>query len=339
MTICFYGNSLGSNAVHREILAEAREHNTRLYFIAGDVVSHTSGADGRPDAVFDDYRAVFSTPESPLKLWPYTPGPVVFAVPGGSDEQYFLPRDVADFADVSLAGRSAYEGSVECGVRLFDAFYLEQMRLRVQPLTLQSKPLPKSPFGDYLLIIGTGTKREAAVLAIYRTDRWAFQSEQISWIDSTVGFFRAESPSIPLIAIAHDAQWYHSDSLDDGTVESPLSGVRSGSAQNDLELRERLAAMLVDYRVDLALAADNDDYSASIAGGLLRMNTGAASPADSARGRSGVDNLWIEYTQTDSSIQINVHPAGKGLRPAAAASGLAFEKHRSAESVWRDSNP
>ncbi len=343
ITICIYGEPRGSSAAHRALLRDAKKHAPRLFLIAGNVLDHRNGIAGRPDAVLNDYRTVFSSPENPLKLWPFTPGPALFATPGGFDEQYYLPKDVAASADSLMAGRTAYEGTWEYGVRLYDSFYLEQMRLRVQPLTKHSQPLPRSPYGDYLLVIGTGSKKDLAVISIYRTDRWSFKTGQISWLDSTLAFFRAEAPSIPLLAISHDQLWYLPDTLDDGSHVGLGAGVREGQPESDLALRRQVCRMFQEYRVDLAIAAGSGEYRAASNDGLLRINAGAVLCEDASGARIAQDNLWIEYTQNDTTLQVTAHPLegsmGCGLRPEAAAAGITFEKHRAPNSIWRVLTP
>jgi hypothetical protein len=343
LRVCIYGDNRGSNRVHRAILKQARAVEPRLFLVVGDVLKFDYGYRGTPEAVLNDYRAVFATPENSLQWWPAAPGPAVFVVPGGHDEQFFLDPKIAAVADTSHGKRYAYEGTNELGVRLYEAFDLEEMYVRVQPFVDFGQPLPMSPYGDYLLMVGSGARHDLALLLLYRTDRWCFRADQINWADSTLAALRQESPHLPLIVSAHDWTWFLPDTLDDGHLDGANNSVRDGSAEFDAQLKRRLRDILLRYRTDVALAADLHAYWADAEGSLLRLNCGAAICTDPQGERVASDNLWLEYVQTPESLKIITHPIeppiGCGLRAEAAAYGIAFAKSRAAGSVWRRINP
>jgi hypothetical protein len=343
LRVCIYGDNRGSNRVHRAILKQARVVEPRLFLIVGDVLKFDYGYRGTPEAVLNDYRAVFATPENSLEWWPAAPGPAVFVVPGGHDEQFFLDPKLAAVADTSRGKRYAYEGTNELGVRLYEAFDLEEMHVRVQPFVDFDQPLPMSPYGDYLLMVGSGARHDLALLLLYRTDRWCFRADQIDWVDSTLAALRAEWPHLPLIAAAHDWTWYLPDTLDDGHLDGANNSVRDGSAKFDALQKQRLRRILLRNRADLAVAADLHAYWADADSPLLRLNCGAAICTDAQGARVAFDNLWLEYVQTPESLKVIAHPIeppiGCGLRSEAAAYGIAFVKSRAAGSVWRRTNP
>jgi hypothetical protein len=66
LRVCIYGDNRGSNRVHRAILKQARAVEPRLFVIVGDVLKFDYGFRGTPEAVLNDYRAVFATPENSL---------------------------------------------------------------------------------------------------------------------------------------------------------------------------------------------------------------------------------------------------------------------------------
>jgi hypothetical protein len=342
LRICIYGDNRGSNEVHRTILREAQRVTPRMFVIDGDVVKYDYGQLGTPEAVLQDYRKIFATHDNSLSLWPATPGPVVFVAAGGHDEQYFLDPETAAIADTSKGRRYAYEGRSNLGVQLYDAFRLDEMRIRVQPLTELTKPLPRSRFGDYFVIVGVGSRRDVALLVLYRSDRWGFQPEQVDWIEQTLAAFRKMSPSVPLIAVAHDWTWYLPDVTDDGSTDGSRNAVSNGTPQADQSQKQRLFAIMTQHNVDLAIASDLHAYWADTSGSLLRINCGAAICRDPDGEIVAADNAWIEYAQTNSRIQIRVHPIdppiGCGLREEAAAYGVHFEKNRTAGSTWRQIN-
>ncbi|RPH92833.1 hypothetical protein EHM69_11880 [candidate division KSB1 bacterium] len=343
LRICIYGDNRGSNPVHRAVLKAAFKRDPRLFVIAGDILKHDYGYKGTPEAVFNDYRAVFATTRNPLELWPATPGPVIITTPGGHDEQFFVDPQSAAAADTAHGHRNIFEGTNELGVKLYDAFVLEEMRMRGQPFTEIGKPLPMSPYGDYLLLIGSGSHRDVALLMLYRTDRWCFRSDQIDWVDSTLAALRVLSPSLPLIAVAHDWTWFQPDVLDDGSIDGANNAVRDASPQLDQRQKRRLHRLMLKYRVDLAVAADRHAYWAGSEGSLLRLNCGAAICTDPDGDPVALDNLWLEYEQTSDSLRVFVHsidpPVGCGLRQEAAALGTAFAKYRAADSTWRPIQP
>jgi hypothetical protein len=329
--------------VHREILKQARKLHPRFFIIDGDLIKSDYHQSGKPEALLADYRSVFATPQNDLREWPQAPGPVIFPVPGGFDEQYFVRSDMATMADTSLGRRSIFEGTCDLGMQLYDVFNLDQMRIPVQPLPEIGKPLPMSDFGDYFIISGAGPRRDCALLVLYRTDRWGFREEQVNWVDKTLDGFRRVSPTLPLIAVASDWTWYFPDSLDDGRSDGRAHAVREGSAQSDERQKARLFHLLDKYHADVAIAAGHHAYWADAAGGLLRVNCGSAICEDPHGERVGVDNLWLEYRQTTDSLFLKVHdiepPAGCGLRTESAIYGSEFVKHRAAGSVWRTTNP
>ncbi|HEY3294884.1 MAG TPA: hypothetical protein VGL38_05565 [bacterium] len=342
--ICIYGDNRGANRVHRTILKQAKKLHPRLFVIDGDVVKYDYGRAGTPEAVLNDYRSVFAAPDHPLDFWPNAPGPAVFTTPGGDDEQYFLDPETAHRADQVPGKRCAYEGTNELGVQLYEMFDLDAMRIRVQPLTEIDKPLPMSDYGDYLLIVGSGSRRDCALLMLYRSDRWAFREDQIRWVDSTLTALRKASPALPLIAVAHDWTWFFPDTLDNGHIDGAENGVRGGSAEEDQKQRRRLAEALHTFRVDVAVSSDRHAYWAGKDGSLLRINCAAAICADPRGERVAVDNLWLEYSQTPSTIKVVVHPVdppgGCGITSASSSAyGLAFEKDRAAGSAWRSTQP
>lgn len=341
--LCIYGDNRGSSRVHRDILRQAKALEPRLFVINGDVLKYDYGATGTPEAVLDDYREVFAAAENRLTLWPAAPGPVVFTAVGGHDEQFFLDPDVAAMADTMPGGRTAYEGTNQLGVQLYEAFSLDQMRLRVQPLPEIERPLPMSPYGDYLLIVGSGPRRDCALLFLYRSDRWAFRPDQIAWVDSVLTVLRRQSPQLPLIAVAHDWTWFFPDTLDDGSADGAYNAVREGSPEADAQQKRRLLELMLRHRVDVAVAADRHAYWAGVEGSLLRVNCGAAICKDHHGARVAADNLWLEVSQTDSSLRVAAHPVdpppGCGLTPEAAAFGTVFEKSRIAGSFWQAIKP
>jgi hypothetical protein len=341
--MCIYGDNRGSNSVHRAILKQARAVDPRLFVIVGDVVKYDYGYHGTPEAVLNDYRGVFSTPQNTLQWWPSAPGPAVFVVPGGHDEQYFLDPQIAAVADTSHGKRYAYEGTNELGVRLYEAFALSEMYVRVQPFVEFGQTLPMSPYGDYLLVIGSGARRDAGLLVLYRTDRWCFREDQVTWVDSTLAAFREISPRIPLLAVAHDWTWYLPDTLDDGHLDGANNGIRGGSAEFDVRQKQRLQRILRRYRADMAIASDLHAYWAESDSAMLRINCGAAMCRDPHGEQVASDNLWLEYAQTAESLKVIVHPIeppiGCGLRSDAAAYGIEFAKSRAAGSVWRRTTP
>jgi hypothetical protein len=343
LRICIYGDNRGSSRVHRAILRQAKQIKPRLFVIAGDVLRYDYGSKGTPDAVLGDYRNVFGTVENSLSFWPSAPGPAIFCAPGGDDEQYFLSPEMAATADTARGKRSAYEGTSDLGMQLYDAFDLDQMRLRVQPLSELGKELPMSPYGDYLLIVGSGPRRDCAIMVLYRTDRWCFRQSQIDWVDSTLAVFRKESPTLPLIMVGHDWTWIFPDTLDDGRMDGSFNGVREGSPEYDQTQKRRLQKIMQSRHVDLAIASDRHAYWAGKEGALLKINCAAASCTDIHGERVALDNVWVEYSQTPSTIQVITHPveppSGCGLRAETAALGIAFEKNRTAGSVWRTVNP
>lgn len=325
------------------MLKQARSIEPRLFIIAGDVLKYDYGFRGTPEAVLNDYRAVFAAPENSLQWWPSAPGPAVFAVPGGHDEQYFLDPKIAAVADTSRGKRYAYEGTNELGVRLYHAFELDEMFVRVQPFVEVGQTLPMSPYGDYLLVVGSGARRELAVLFLYRTDRWCFRADQIDWIDSTLSRLRIQSPRIPLITVGHDWTWFFPDTLDDGHLDGAQNAIREGSAEFDSGQKRRLWSLLQNYRADIAIASDLHAYWVEADSAILRVNCGAAICTDAVGDRVASDNLWLEYIQTAESLKIIAHPVeppiGCGLRAEAAAMGTAFVKSRNADSIWRRTNP
>lgn len=343
LRVCIYGDNRGASRVHRAILKQAKKIHPRLFVIDGDVVKYDFGKPGTPEAVLHDYRSILATPDNPLDFWPDAPGPAVFVTPGGDDEQFFLNPETARIADKSRGKRCAYEGTNELGVKLYELFALDAMRIRVQPLTEIEKPFPMSSYGDYLLIVGSGSRRDCALLMIYRTDRWAFREAQVNWIDSTLKVLRKTSPSLPLLAVAHDWTWFFPDTLDDGHLDGADNGVLGASAESDLKQKKRLFGLMRKYRVDLAVSADRHVYWAGLDGSLLRVNCAAAMCTDPRGERVAVDNLWVEYSQSASSLKVLVHPVdppvGCGITPASSSYGLAFEKNRAAGSVWRTTKP
>ncbi len=343
LRICLYAGNRGSNAVHRQILREAHAVHPRLFVIDGDVIKHDYGEWGEPEAVLEDYRREFGTPKNPLTLWPQGPGPAVFVIPGGYDEQFFLDLDLAEAADSSKSGRFPYEGTNELGVQLYQAFNLEDMRIRVQAIPDIEAPLPISPYGDYLLVVGSGSRRECALLMLYRTDRWGFRTDQIDWADSILTELRSVSPRLPLMVISHDWTWFFPDSLDDGMIDGALNGIRGSSPQLDRVQKQRLALLLQRSRADIALAADRHIYWAGIDSALLRINMAAGMCYDEDGRRVSLDNAWIEYAQDDTAMYVTAHiiepPAGCGIHKEAAALGTVFQKTRTAGAVWRRINP
>ncbi len=337
--ICIYGDNRGANPVERAILKQAKRARVQLFVINGDVLKYDYGPAGTPEAVLADYRRVFATVEQSLAEWPETPGPNVLAIPGGHDEQYFLSAEMAALADSSRGKRYDYEGTSELGTRLYDAFNLDFMRLRVQPFAELADPLPMSPYGDYLLVTGSGGQRECALLALYRTDRWAFREDQVDWIEAALHKLRAESPDLPLIVAAHDWMWFYPDSLDNGEHDGAQNGIRDGSPERDRQQKRRLFQLMLDYRVDLAVASDLHAYWAGADGGLLRVNCAAARCTDPRGQHVAIDNVWLEYSQTATTLTLVAHPieppVGCGLQPEAAAYGVQFEKRRAPGAVWR----
>jgi hypothetical protein len=343
LRICIYGENRGSNRVHRTILRQAEKIHSRLFVMDGDVVKYDYGKQGTPDAVLADYRSIFATLENPLREWPDEPGPAVFAVPGGDDEQYFLDPETARMADKAKGRRKAYEGASELGIQLYDVFDLNAMRIRVQPLTEMDKPLPMSPYGDYLLIVGSGARRDCALLMLYRTDRWGFREDQIMWVDSTLKDLRRSSPALPLIGVASDWTWFLPDTLDDGHSDGEDRGVLGIPPEEDAAQKQRLAGLMRKYRMDVAVAAGRRAYWAMADSALLRINCAAAICENPRGEKVALDNVWIEYSQTATELKIRIHsidpPLGCGITPASASYGLAFEKSRAAGSVWRTTNP
>lgn len=343
LRLCIYGDNRGAGPVHRELLRQSLTVQPRAYVAVGDLLKFDYGWLGSPAAVLNDYRTVLATPRNSLQLWPEAPGPVLLTVVGGDDEQFFLNPDVAALADTSRAGRFAYEGTNELGVRLYDEFELEQMRLRIQPLADLPEPLPMSAFGDYLLHVGTGSRRDCALLILYRPDRWGFRPQQLEWVDSVLAGFRKTTPRLPLLVFAHDWTWHWPDTLDDGRLDGASNSVRGTSPAVDADQKRRLGSLLQKYRADIAVAADRGAYRADPTGPLLRINTAAAQCTDYDGKRVAADNVWLEYMQTDTVLQIIAHsidpPIGCGLRPEAAAFGTVFEKRRTAGAVWRRINP
>jgi hypothetical protein len=343
LRVCIYGDNRGANPVHRAILQQAAKVRPRFFVIAGDILKYNYRRVGTPEAVLRDYRSVFGTRENPLTLWPAVPGPVIFPVAGGHDEQYFLAPAVAAAADTTRGRRYAYEGTPELGMQLYEVFNLDQMRIRVQPLSEMSKPLPMSPYGDYLVVVGSGTRRDCGLLVLYRTDRWGFRPDQIEWVDSTLEDFRNESPDVPLLVVGHDGTWLLPDTLDDGHRDGINNGVRTEDPQMDRAQKRRLADVLKIYHADVEIASDSHEYWATMSGALLRLNCGAAICKDVFNEKVAADNVWIEYSQDDRMLQVTVHaidpPVGCGLRPEAAALGTAFEKNRAANSLWQTINP
>jgi hypothetical protein len=343
LRICIYAGNRGSNRVHRALLKQAKATTPRLFLIDGDLVKYDYGERGTPEAMLEDYRIVLGSARNPLDEWPMTPGPVLIPVPGGMDEEYFVDPGLAEQADRARGRRSIFAGTPELGMQIYDAIYLDQMRIRVQPLPEMGKALPMSPYGDYLLIVGAGPRRELAVLGIYRTDRWRFRPEQIDWIDSTLAVFRAQSPGLPLIAAASDWTWLYPDTLDDGYRDGHLHAVREGTAQSDRVEKTRLLGLLQTYGADMAVAAGNHAYQADTAGTLLRINCGSAIGKDPYGERIGIDNLWLDYSQTADSLFVNAHsvatPSSPGIDPARAAQGIFFVKSRAAGSLWRSAKP
>jgi hypothetical protein len=325
------------------VLRQAKPLKPRLYVIAGDVVRYDYGPKGTPESVLADYRNVFGTAENSLTFWPSAPGPAIFCAAGGDDEAYFLDPQTAVMADGTRGKRAAYEGTSDLGIQLYDAFDLDQMRIRVQPLTEIGKPLPMSKYGDYLLIVGSGPHRDCALMILYRTDRWCFREDQVSWIDSTLSVLRKESPALPLIMIAHDWTWFFPDTLDDGRMDGALNGVREGTPQADQLQKQRLAKIMQSHHVDLAIASDTHAYWVGEDSGLLKLNCAAAACTDPHGERVALDNVWIEYSQTPGTLRVLAHaitaPVGCGLRAESASLGTNFEKSRIAGSVWRTTNP
>ncbi|MBU0509764.1 hypothetical protein KKH27_13140 [bacterium] len=323
-------------------MRQANAAHCRLFVINGDVLKYDYDSLGTPEAVLADYRAEFATKSNPLTLWPQGPGPAVFVVPGGHDEQYFLDPEIAAAVDTTKGGRYTFEGTNDLGVQLYQAFYLEDMRIRVQTIPDIGRPFPFSPYGDYLLTIGSGSRRQCALLALYRTDRWAFREAQMDWTDSVLTEFRKVSPTLPLIVVAHDWTWFFPDTLDNGSIDGARNAVRGGSPESDRARKQRLYYLLLKHRVDLAVASDRHAYWAGTDGGLLRVNSAAAIHTDPFGKPAAFDNVWLEYAQNDTGLFLTTHaiepPIGCGLRPEAAAFGTAFEKNRSAGSIWRKIN-
>lgn len=342
LRIAVYGDNRGSNPVHRQILREARAAGCQMFVIAGDVLKHDYDSLGTPEAVFEDYRAEFATKENPLKRWPQGPGPAVFVVPGGHDEQFFLDSQHAATVDSAAGGRYAVEGTNDLGVQLYDAFYLEDMRVRVQAIPDIGRPLPMSPYGDYLLTVGTGSRRQCALLMLYRTDRWGFRAEQIAWMDSVLADLRRSSPRLPLIAVAHDWTWFFPDTLDDGRADGWHNGIRAGSPENDRVQKRRLYSLLKEYRADVAIASDRHAYWAGVDSALLRVNCAAAIFTSPDGQPVALDNVWLEYAQDDTSLSLTAYviepPVGCGLHEEAAALGTAFRKSRISGSTWQNLN-
>lgn len=343
LRICIYGDNRGSNNVHRAVLQQAHDLDVLMFINTGNVLKYDYGYAGTPDAVLEDYRKTFAGPENPLTLWPSTPGPVVFAVVGGHDEQFFLDAETSAAADTTPDLRYPFEGRPDLGTQLYEAFQLESMRIRVQPLTQIGKPLPKSPYGDYLLIVGSGARQDVAVLALYRSDCWCFKPDQIDWIDSTLTALREKSPSLPLLMIGHDWTWYLPEIADDGSVDGVHNAVNRCEPEDDLEQKVRLSDIMNRVGVDVAVASDRHAYWAETEGPLLRINA-AATICQSPSGRQvAADNVWLEYEQTKKELKLTVHPleppVGCGLRAEAAAYGTEFVKSRAASSVWQRANP
>jgi hypothetical protein len=343
LRICIYGDNRGSNKVHRAILRQAKVVDPRLFIINGDVLKFDYGSQGTPDAVLQDYRTVFSSRENPLTMWPAAPGPAVFVAPGGHDEQYFVPADLAAAADKSKGKRYSFEGTSEYGTQLYDAFNLEQMRILVQPLSDISEPLPMSRYGDYLLTVGVGPRRDCAIMILYRTDRWSFHPDQVDWVDSTLSEVRRKTPMIPILMVAHDWLWLYPDSLDDGHIDGASNGVREGSAEADRQQKQRLFRLMQQYRVDLAVASDSHAYWAQMDSTMLKVNCAAAICTDPRGQQVAADNVWLEYVQTAGELKIIAHtiepPIGCGMTPTAAAFGTAFEKTRTKAAVWHTITP
>jgi hypothetical protein len=329
--------------VHRAILKQAAKVHPRFFVIAGDVLKYNYKTEGTPDAVLRDYRKIFGSKKHPLDFWPVAPGPVIFPVVGGHDEQYFLDPELAKAAEASRGKRYAYEGTPELGMQLYDAFNLDQMRIRAQPLREIGRPLPMSPVGDYLVISGEGERRELALLVLYRSDRWGFRADQVDWVDSVLSDFRRDSPEVPLIVVGHDWTWFLPDTLDDGHLDGANNGVRTESAELDRLQKRRLAESLKVHHADLEVAADSHEYWVEISDELLKVNCAAAICKDPFGDKVATDNVWLDYEQSGKALRVTVNPinppVGCGLRPEAAARGLAFEKKRAAGSNWRRLDP
>jgi hypothetical protein len=339
LRICIYAGNRGGNKVHRAILKQAKKLRPRFFVADGDLLKYDYHFNGTPEAVLEDYRIVFGTAQHPLTDWPQGPGPALLTVPGGMDEEFFVDPGQAEDADRFRGRRNVFEGTNELGVQLYDAFYLDDMRLRVQSLPEMSKPLPMSPYGDYLLISGSGPRRECAMLGIYRTDRWCFRKDQIDWIDSTLAEFRAISPTLPLIVVASDWTWFLPDTVDDGHIDGQRHSIREGSPKSDAAQKQRLFAVLKKYSTDVAIAAGHHAYWADTTGTLLRVNCGAAICRDPHGQQVAVDNLWLDYSQTSDSMFVSAHsvepPLGCGINPSASVYGFTFAKRRAAGAVWR----
>ncbi|MBI5059736.1 hypothetical protein HZB60_08155 [candidate division KSB1 bacterium] len=342
MRICIYSDNRGAGEVHRAVLKAAQQITPKLYVINGDVVKYDYALTGSPEAVLADYRAALGTPQNTLEFWPSAPGPAIFTAVGGHDEQYFLGSSLAAAADRTPAKRTAYEGVTELGVQLYDAFHLEEMRVRVQPYKDIGTPLPMSKYGDYLLYVGSGLRRDLAILFLYRSDRWSFRTDQVAWVDSMLADVRRQNPTLPLLVVAHDWTWYFPDTLDDGSVDGAHNGIREGVPEFERELRRQLFAAMQKNRVDAAFAADRHAYYADALDGMLRVNSGAAICTDADGERVAADNLWVEYTQTATVLRVIAHavaaPVGCGIGEEAAEFGLVFEKKRAPGAVWRALN-
>jgi hypothetical protein len=340
--ICLYSDNRGAGEVHRSILKSSRRISPKLYVINGDAVRFDDPRAGSPEAVFADYRRALGTTANPLTNWPSAPGPAIFTAVGGLDEQYFLDPSLSAEVDRSRGGRSSYEGLPEFGTQLYDAFHLEEMRIRVQPYRDIGTELPKSRYGDYLLYVGSGLRRDLAIMFLYRSDRWSFKSDQIAWVDSVLTDVRQRDPELPLLMVAHDWTWFLPDTLDDGSIDGSTHSIREGTPEYERELRRELFSAMQTNRVDVAFAAGRNAYFAAALDGLLRINSGAAICVDSKGERVAADNLWIEYSQTASTLRVIAHavqpPTGCGISDESTEFGLVFEKKRAPGAVWRALN-
>ena len=185
---------------------------------------------------FESYQADVTRHFGPWEVWQQMFYPAI----GGHEEVYFGGGEPDN-----VRGQMAYD--------------LVQLRPRVRHIDV---------YGDYAF-----THRGVHFLVLYATDEWFRPKKmhrtddpeareqaavrQFRWLLRRLRAIRTATPHAPIVAMAHNKLWFHE-------VWGEPNHVRT-----------QWAKLLVEYRVDLALAGDMHDYYVNTGGGVLRMRTGS----------------------------------------------------------------
>ena len=191
---------------------------------------------GKHSGRFESYQADVTRNFGPWELWQRRFYPAI----GGHEEVYFGGREPDN-----ARGQLAYD--------------LVRLRERVDHIDL---------YGDYAF-----THRGVHFLVLYASDEWLQDKKmyrgddpgrrreasaaQFVWLLRRLRAIRAASPRAPIVVMAHQKAWFHEVLWEPNHV------------------RSHWARLLVEHKVDLALAGDMHDYYVNTGGGILRMRAGS----------------------------------------------------------------